>query len=153
LQLWFFILEVAPHKGDDPVTMHYGDIVNMIDTTTNSINHQISEFITDQHVDFICEASKHEMKIRVHYDQFLAQNQLVLEALRLNTQLPERKFNRDRPAVTYTVLPGMLFMYKGSLVEVTTVNKNNVLVRDDETSYEFNIDVLDAATLIRNYLE
>ena len=81
----------------------------MIDTTTNSINHQISEFITNQHVDFIYEASKHKMKIRDHYDQFLAQNQLVLEALRLNTQLPERKFNRDRPAVTYTVLPGMFF--------------------------------------------
>jgi hypothetical protein len=44
-------------------------------------------------------------------------------------------------------------MYKGSLVELITVNENNVLVRDDETSDEFNIDVMDATILIRNYLE
>jgi hypothetical protein len=143
----------SPRKGDDPVTMHYGDIVNIIDTTTNGMNNRISEFITNQRVDFIYEGSKHEMKIRVHYDRFLAQNQLVLEALGLNTPLPERQINRDRPAVTYTILPGTFLMYEGSLVEVITVNENNVLVRDDETSDEFNIDVLDAATLIRNYLE
>jgi hypothetical protein len=125
----------------------------MIDTTTNSINHQISEFIANQRVDFIYEGSKHKMKIRVHYDQFFAQNQLVLEALGLNTPLPERQINRDRPAVTYTVLPGTFFMYKGSLVELITVNENNILVRNDETSDEFNVDVMDATTLIRNYLE
>ena len=44
-------------------------------------------------------------------------------------------------------------MYKGSLVELITVNENNVLVRDEETSDEFNIDVMDAAILVRNYLE
>ena len=44
-------------------------------------------------------------------------------------------------------------MYEGSLVQIIDVNGNNALIRDDEKLHEYNIDVMDAATLIRNYLE
>jgi hypothetical protein len=144
----------APRKGDDPVTMHHGDIVNMIDTTDNNFMNHTMKFIKNQRVDFIYEAAKQEMKIRVNYGRFLAQNQLVLEALRLNdTPLPDRHITQERPNVAFTVVPGTFFMYEGSLVQIIDVNGNNALIRDDETLHEYNIDVMDAATLIRNYLE
>ncbi len=44
-------------------------------------------------------------------------------------------------------------MYEGSLVQLINVNGNNILIRDDETLHGQNIDVMDAATLICNYLE
>jgi hypothetical protein len=75
--------------------MHHGDIVNMIDTTNNNFTNHTTEFIKNQQVDFIYEAAKQEMKIRSNYGQFLAQNQLVLEALRLNRCLTGILIRKD----------------------------------------------------------
>jgi hypothetical protein len=97
-------------KGDDPVTMHHGDIVNMIDTTDNNFTNHTTELIKNQRVGFIYEAAKQEMKIRVNYGRFLAKCQLVLEALRLNdTPLPDRHINQEGPNVAFTVVPGTFF--------------------------------------------
>jgi hypothetical protein len=52
----------------------------------------------------------------------------------------------------FTVEPVTLFICNGTLVEVISVNENNILVIDDETLDFVNIYLNEAAILIKNYL-
>ena len=89
------------------------------------------------------------MKIRAHNSKFLAQNEAVGAALRLNFgELPQCVALMQM----LNVEPGTLFMYEGSLVEVVSVNENNVLVRVDDTFDQFNITLNEAAEFIQSYL-
>jgi hypothetical protein len=139
----------APRKGEQPDTMHHGDAVNMIDITRNAAVDPNKEFTCDQCVDFIFDEVKRSMKIRAHYSKFLAQNEAVGAALRLNFgELPQCVALMQM----LNVEPGTLFMYEGSLVEVVSVNENNVLVRVDDTFDQFNITLNEAAEFIQSYL-
>jgi hypothetical protein len=90
--------------------------------------------------------------VRVHYSRVLAQHPLVTTTLRLsNVDLPERQ--RTQQEVTFLVTCGTFFLHEGSLVEVVSINGNNVIVRDDETGNEYIIDLCEAARLIRSYLD
>jgi hypothetical protein len=48
----------VPRKGEQPVTMHHGDGVNMIDITRNDPVDRNKEFTCDQRVDFIYDEFK-----------------------------------------------------------------------------------------------
>ncbi len=48
----------APRKGEDPVTIHHGDVVNIVDITTNNALDHTVEFISSQCVDFLYEEAK-----------------------------------------------------------------------------------------------
>jgi hypothetical protein len=89
------------------------------------------------------------MKIRTHYSKFLAQNEAVGVALRLNFgALPQRVTTN----CVQNIEPGTLFIYEGTLVEVILANETNVLVRADETLNEFYISLNEAIELIQSYL-
>ncbi len=121
----------------------------MIDITRNAAVDRNKEFICDQRVDFIFDEVKRSMKIRAHYSKFLAQNEAVGAALRLNFgELPQR----DAPLQMLKVELGTLFLYENSLVEVVSVNENNELVRVGDTFDQFNITLNEATELIQSYL-
>ncbi len=146
------VQEREPRKEDDPGTMHHGDVVNVVDISTNDVLDHAMEFTTNQPVDFLYEAAKRSMKIRVNYNRILAQHPLVTTTLRLNNvELPDKQ--RNQQEVRLTVEYGTFFLREGSLVEVVNVNDNNDIVQDDETANEYIIDLYDAARLIRNFLE
>jgi hypothetical protein len=57
----------APKKGERPVTMHHGDIVNLIDITAadeNQAANRIQEFVASQGIDFIFDSSTRSLKIQ-----------------------------------------------------------------------------------------
>jgi hypothetical protein len=59
----------APCKGEAPVTLHYGDVVNLMDFSANlhdNVFHvapnRLTEFTSDQGIDFISEQLTQTMK-------------------------------------------------------------------------------------------
>lgn len=115
----------------------------MIDLTGNTAVDHDQIFTCNPCVDFIYDERKRSMKMRAHYSKFLAQNEIISASLSLNNgKLLQHMVQRQM----CTIEPGTLFIHNGSLVEVISINENNVVVRDDETLDCFNIDVNEAAT-------
>jgi hypothetical protein len=144
----------APRKGEISVSMHYGDIVNLVDVhgadEVVGVNHH-DEFVCTPGVDFIFDCSIRSLKIRVHYSRFLAQNNTVLATLQvLHEQLPVRpqQNNWDLNCVT----PGTVFIRNGLVVEVVRVNENSIVIHEELSLNEFLISHNEAANLIDDYL-
>jgi hypothetical protein len=83
-----------PNKGEQVVTLHHGDKVNLVDITVvnggTAIN-LIEEFVSIPGIDFIYEISARVLKIRVQYNCFLAEEDRVAAASNLNgIKLPAR---------------------------------------------------------------
>jgi hypothetical protein len=89
------------------------------------------------------------LKIRAHYGKFLAQNEAVGAALCMNSAELLQHVTRINIC---NVVTGTFFMHQGSLVEVVSLNDNNVLVRVDKTLDEYYISLNEAAELIESYL-
>jgi hypothetical protein len=144
----------APKKGENPVTMHFGDVVNLVDVRgvddVADINH-VDEFVYSPGVDFIYDCSSRSLKIRVRYSRFLAQNNTVLATLQVqNEQLPIRLQQNDWDLNCVT--PGTLFIRNGIVVEVVRVNQDNVVIREETSQNEVTISHNEAANLIDDYL-
>lgn len=80
-----------PNKGEDPVRLHYGDVINFVDVASNNYDNvpdvrpeRRNEFVSSQGVDFIYDKLLRLLKIRVRYSKSNANNPLVPEALRLS---------------------------------------------------------------------
>lgn len=143
----------APRKGEQAVTMHNGDVVNMVDVTGTLPINRTQEFISSQGVDLIYNEAIRSLKIRVRYSRFLAENHSVTATLNLNNlQLPPRR-EQHNLVVPSIVEPGTFFMREGTIVEVIRVVGSIVTVREDETYNEFILSLNEAAQLITNYIE
>jgi cephalosporin hydroxylase len=141
-----------PKKGETPVTMHHGDIVNLVDVRNNNDApmDRYGEFVSSQGVDFIFESSSRSLKIRVRYKRFLAQNECVVMALNLGVaQLPVQAELRDATAL---VAVGTMFLREDSIVEVINVNGNSVLIQDSDSALQYMIGLDEAAEFISNCL-
>jgi hypothetical protein len=92
---------------------------------------------------------KRSMKIRAHYSKFLAQNEAVGVALRLNFGALSQRVATN---CLHNIEPRTLFIYEGSLAEVILANKTNVLVRADNTLDQFYIGLNKVVALIQSYL-
>jgi len=100
----------APRKGEQPVTMHHGDAVNMIDFTQNNAFDHNKELTCDQHVDLIDDVCKRTMKIWAHYGKFLAQIEAVGAASCMNSaELPQHVAGIN----IHHVVTGKFFMHQG----------------------------------------
>jgi hypothetical protein len=79
-----------PNKGEVPVRLHYGDVINFVDVASNNYDNvpdvrpERCEFVSSQGVDFIYDKLLRLLKIRVRYSKSNANNPLVPEALRLS---------------------------------------------------------------------
>ncbi len=68
-----------------------------------------------------------------------------------NVLLPPH--NEGQHDLAIAVEPGTFFMREGTLVEVISINGNDVVVLEDETLNQYVIGINEAAQLISNYLE
>jgi hypothetical protein len=62
----------APNKGDNPVTMHHGDIVNLVAVNQQVLVDRDQEFVAEQGIDFLFESFSRSLKIRARYSRFHA---------------------------------------------------------------------------------
>ncbi len=135
------------------MTLHNGDVVNMVDVTGTLPINRTQEFISSQGVDLIYNEAIRSLKIRVQYSRFLAENHSVAATLNLNNlQLPLRR-EQHNLVVPSIVEPGTFFMREGAIVEVIRVVGNIVTVCEDKTYNEFILSLNEAAQLITNYIE
>jgi len=142
----------APNKGDKPVSILFGDVVNLVYVGRNAglpDALQYREFTPARGIDFIYNESKRSLKIRVRYARFLVQAQKVLSQLNV-LQLLEYGLAVDE-GLSLTVIPGTVFERLGNIVEVITFNEQNVLIRDN-LGHDSVISVVEANRFIEQYI-
>jgi hypothetical protein len=141
----------APKKGEPPRSMHYGDIVNYVDVLMNyamadALRQQ--EFTFAQGIDFIFNDDKRTLKIRVRYSRVEAQANVVATTLRL--MQPVENHNVRNARISH-VAPGTMFIRLGELVQVVSVNGNNVVIIDDNAEHS-TIELNEAIQLLEDYI-
>ncbi len=154
----------APCKGEAPVTLHYGDVVNLVDVSANfhdNVFHvapnRLTEFTSDQGIDFIFEQLTQTMKIRVRYCSKDAHLPVVLSSLRLNVQDLPRTFNNSNDDIiniwAQHVKPGICFsLLSGDIVQVISVVDDNVIVVPDDSEIQQCLTLREAAELLQSYI-
>lgn len=162
----------APNKGDPSVSLHHADIVNVADVASNLYDNiaiigpdRRREFTYDQGIDFIFEQVTRTLKIRVRYSKVDAQREIVASTLRLNaSHLGNRNHVDNHPehdlngAVNNISLwaqhiaPGKCFELNGEMAEVNRVDDNIVFVLVDGNDVEQQINLNEAAELLRAYI-
>jgi len=93
------------------------------------------------------------LKIRDRYSHCLAQSDVVANTLHQGhgNLLPPR--DQIPNNLVSSVVPGTFFMRECVLLEVISINGNNVTVEEaEENSYQFSLDINEAAQLINNYI-
>ena len=139
-----------PNKGLPPRSMHYGDVVNIVDVP---LEHQLNqaerykEFTCSQGVDFIYNESCRALKIRVRYSRVLAECHLVSSTLGLDHFIELDANNLPLTNVT----AGDFFTRDGNLLEVVSVNGNEVVVID-ELEQQYHLDLDEARRLLQQYI-
>ncbi len=144
----------APKRGAEPVRMHFGDVVNMVDVSavdSNAVDDRVSEFVRNPGIDFFYDSNARILKIRVRYCRFLAQSEGVLSMLQLNRVLPQRPEIEAEWSLN-DVEPGTIFMRNGVVVEVVAVMDRSVLIREEITLDELTITHDEARDLINQFL-
>jgi hypothetical protein len=125
-----------PNKGENSVTIHHRDAVNLVDIPAANGGialNRFAEFVSTPGIDFIYETSTRALKIRVRYNGFLAEEASIAAALNLSTaELPIHANEAHHLNVTL----GTLFMREGSIVEVIGINGNEVLINDEESGMQ-----------------
>ena len=104
-------------------------------------------------VDFIFDRLARMLKIRDRYSHCLAQSDVVANTLHQGhgNLLPPR--DQIPNNLVSGVVPGTFFMREGVLLVVISINGNNVIVEEaEENSYQFSLDINEAAQLINNYI-
>jgi hypothetical protein len=144
----------APKKGDDPVTLHFGDIVNLALVRDRFVlRDRFRDFVGSQGIDFIFDKNARTLKIRARYSPCLAQSNDVAITLRQahDNLLPPRE--RIPNNLVNNVVAGTFFMREGLLLEVIAVDGNNVIVEEaEENSNQYTLDIYEAAQLINDYI-
>jgi hypothetical protein len=72
------------NRGEKPVSMHHGDVVNFVDVSTIDVNNRFAEFISSQGVHFVYDVHALLLRICVCYSRILAQSSCVRETLILD---------------------------------------------------------------------
>jgi hypothetical protein len=119
-----------PNRGCEPVTMHFGDVVNIVNVAEHNADvgvNRVAEFVGSNGLDFLNDFEARLLRIRVRYSQILAQNDMVKATLNLDP-LQVREAEMEEAAANLNVTPGTFFMRHGSLLEVLLVNDNLVTV-------------------------
>jgi hypothetical protein len=138
----------APNKGENPRSMHHGDIVNYVDVASNgnlTDAQRQQEMTFAQGVDFIFNESLRLLKVRVRYSRVEAHADKVRETLRLTDPLEIRNGRVTE------ISPGTMFVRQGELVEVVSIDGNNVLISDDNGMHS-TITVNEAIQLFDEYI-
>jgi hypothetical protein len=152
----------APNKGDNPVTMHHGDIVNLVNVNQQVLVDRDQEFVAEQGIDFLFESNSRSLKIRARYSRFLAQSEEVAATLNLNNRQLQQRDNvppvqlndvADRQRWLQLIEPGTMFMREGLLVEVLRVEGDAVVIQDETSFNEYIIDRNEAGELLQLYIE
>ena len=142
-----------PNKGEDPVRLHYGDVINVVDVASNNYDNvpdvrpeRRNEFVSSQGVDFIYDKLLRLLKIRVRYSKSNANNPLVKEALHLsNLRNPPAIINELDRWVSH-VNPGTYFAtVDGKMASVVRVDGNNVFIFIEDNDNEVLLDINEAA--------
>jgi hypothetical protein len=81
-----------PNKNEPPWSIHFGDIVNVVDVALpeNAIvphRERVKEFVAAQGIDFIYDEACRKLKIRIRHSRVHAQSELVSTKLNLNLNL------------------------------------------------------------------
>jgi hypothetical protein len=143
----------APNRGGQPVTMHFGDVVNIVDVADPRHNvgeNRVAEFVTSNGLDFLFDAEARLLRIRVRYSRVLAQSDAVKATLNIGP-LQMREAPADEGVNNFDVIPGTFFMRDEVLLEVILVNEGFVTARDNLFN-EYIIGLDEAANLIDEYL-
>jgi hypothetical protein len=149
-----------PNKGESPVRMHYGDVINFVDVASNNYDNmpevcyeRRKELVSDQGVDFIYNKCFRTLKIRIRYKKSMANNPVIHEILGLTT-LPNRAVlsdNLDR-WVSH-IIPGTYFATNdGEMASVSRVDGNNVFILIEDSDAEVVLGLHEAAALLRDYI-
>jgi hypothetical protein len=128
--------------------MHHGDELDFIDVSTIDVNNRFAEFISSQGVDFVYDVDARLLRIRVCYSRILAQSSCVRETLIFDNNNAIPAHHRDENPI---VIPGTFFMRDGALLEVISVNENDVIVHESDSLKEYAIGLNEAAQLIDDY--
>lgn len=142
----------APNKGNPPRSMHHGDIVNVVNVSNDQLldyDERRKEFTCAQGVDFIYNDKCRMLKIRVRYTRVEAQADVVFTTLNL-TQRPLVNPN-DRVIIATHIIPGTFFVRLGELVQVVSVDGNEVVITDDYGEH-LTIELAEASQLLKDYL-
>jgi hypothetical protein len=114
---------------------------------------RLRAFVGTQGVDVIFDRLARVLKIPARYSHCLAQSDVVANTLRQgcgNLLQPRDQIPNN---LVSSIVPGTFFMREGVLLEVISINGNNVIVEEAEgNSYRFSLDINDAAQLINNYI-
>ncbi len=81
----------APNKGKPTVSLHHGDVVNLVDVAHNSYDNEAviqgdhqKEFVSAQGIDFIYNQASRLLKIRMRYTKIEAHKPIVADTLNLS---------------------------------------------------------------------
>jgi hypothetical protein len=145
----------APKKGDAPVTLHYGDMVNVAlvsDGNNPAAANRFHEFVATPGIDFVFDQRTRSLKIRARYTCCCSHSNDIAPTLReIFGNLPPRP--QENPNLLTCVVVGTFFMREDVLLEVLAIDGNNVLVAEAEDSAnQFNLNLNEAAQLINDYI-
>lgn len=150
-----------PNKGEAPVTLHHGDVVNLVDVGSNQYDAEPflradrkNEFVTAQGVDFIHDNFSRSLKIRVRYSKVDANRAIVLETLNLTHAIPHQPVqDNDISRWVSHIIPGTYFATRdGEMASVVRVQGNQVLALLESNDNEAIFHLNEAAALLRSYI-
>jgi hypothetical protein len=153
-----------PNKGDPSVSLHHADVVNLVDIISNEYDNlefvgddRQSELVTAQGADFIFESYSRTLKIRVRYRKFDGQTPLVASTLNLNLARfnpngAESQAHEGNQQWVQYIVPGTCFVWAGQVVEVVRVDGRVVVVVEEDSDNEVNLDINEAVGLLKAYI-
>jgi hypothetical protein len=138
----------APKKGELPRSVHFGNIVNVVNVSLDEgINEmeRFKEFTFMQGIDFIYNEICQALRIRVQYSRVEAESDIVRSEVQLNQSV--LMILDNQPGMAPKVVPGVFFIRNENLVQVMSVNGHDVVVSDNN-SVQYNISLNEARHLM-----